>query len=399
MGKEHELKQNKTADKTPFPVYLFLTYFIFYCGHAVYNTYGTVFLSQNGFSQSVIGIMSSDATLVLVLIQPLWGVISDKSKNKNRIAGLLIVLCGISGLAVYLMKELWWIALCTMSVAVFFSPAITLQDNCTLEMTEGTRWNFGNIRLGGTLGYLACAAVMGLIIRDYSQIYWWIALFFIPAGLMLMCMRRHVGGHRHKEEKVHYRVLLQNRPLVWLIVFNIIYFIANTFSRYYTVYYSATLGATPFMLSMTTMVSGLAEIPFFWYAGKIQKKLGIERYLIMAALSLIVKHILLCFVTNPWLVILVHALNGCGFSTFNFCILNYINENVPKSMRATSQSLNSILSTVFASILFAPVAGVCADFLGSGGTLLVGAVIMLGGIILFKCTFSRSIRKQSQTDM
>lgn len=393
------MKQNKTADKTPFPVYLFLTYFIFYCGHAVYNTYGTVFLSQNGFSQSVIGIMSSVATLVLVLIQPLWGVISDKSKNKNRIAGLLIVLCGISGLAVYLMNELWWIALCTMSVAVFFSPAITLQDNCTLEMTEGTRWNFGNIRLGGTLGYLACAAVMGLIIRDYSQIYWWIALFFIPAGLMLMCMRRHVGGHRHKEEKVHYRVLLQNRPLVWLIVFNIIYFIANTFSRYYTVYYSATLGATPFMLSMTTMVSGLAEIPFFWYAGKIQKKLGIERYLIMAALSLIVKHILLCFVTNPWLVILVHALNGCGFSTFNFCILNYINENVPKSMRATSQSLNSILSTVFASILFAPVAGVCADFLGSGGTLLVGAVIMLGGIILFKCTFSRSIRKQSQTDM
>ena len=393
------MKQNKTADKTPFPVYLFLTYFIFYCGHAVYNTYGTVFLSQNGFSQSVIGIMSSVATLVLVLIQPLWGVISDKSKNKNRIAGLLIVLCGISGLAVYLMKELWWIALCTMSVAVFFSPAITLQDNCTLEMTEGTRWNFGNIRLGGTLGYLACAAVMGLIIRDYSQIYWWIALFFIPAGLMLMCMRRHIGGHRHKEEKVHYRVLLQNRPLVWLIVFNIIYFIANTFSRYYTVYYSATLGATPFMLSMTTMVSGLAEIPFFWYAGKIQKKLGIERYLIMAALSLIVKHILLCFVTNPWLVILVHALNGCGFSTFNFCILNYINENVPKSMRATSQSLNSILSTVFASILFAPVAGVCADFLGSGGTLLVGAVIMLGGIILFKCTFSRSIQKQSQTDM
>lgn len=393
------MKQNKTADKTPFPVYLFLTYFIFYCGHAVYNTYGTVFLSQNGFSQSVIGIMSSVATLVLVLIQPLWGVISDKSKNKNRIAGLLIVLCGISGLAVYLMKELWWIALCTMSVAVFFSPAITLQDNCTLEMTEGTRWNFGNIRLGGTLGYLACAAVMGLIIRDYSQIYWWIALFFIPAGLMLMCMRRHVGGHRHKEEKVHYRVLLQNRPLVWLIVFNIIYFIANTFSRYYTVYYSATLGATPFMLSMTTMVSGLAEIPFFWYAGKIQKKLGIERYLIMAALSLVVKHILLCFVTNPWLVILVHALNGCGFSTFNFCILNYINENVPKSMRATSQSLNSILSTVFASILFAPVAGVCADFLGSGGTLLVGAVIMLGGIILFKCTFSRSVRKQSQTDM
>lgn len=393
------MKQNKAADKTPFPVYLFLTYFIFYCGHAVYNTYGTVFLSQNGFSQSVIGIMSSIATLVLVLIQPLWGVVSDKSKNKNRIAGLLVVLCGISGLAVYLMKELWWIALCTMSVAVFFSPAITLQDNCTLEMTEGTRWNFGNIRLGGTLGYLVCAAVMGLFIRDYGQIYWWIALFFIPAGLMLMCMRRHVGGYRHKEEKIRYRVLLQNKPLVWLIVFNIIYFIANAFSRYYTIYYSSKLGATPFMLSMATMVSGLAEIPFFWYAGKIQKKLGIERYLIMAALSLVIKHILLCFVTNPWLVILVHALNGCGFSTFNFCILNYINENVPKSMRATSQSLNSILSTVFASILFAPVAGVCADFLGSGGTLLVGAVIMLGGIILFKCTFSRSVRKQSQTDM
>ena len=393
------MKQTQTVERTPFPIYLFLTYFIFYCGHAVYNTYGTVFLSQNGFSQTLIGMMSSAATLVLVLIQPLWGVISDRSKNKNRIAGLLIALCGISGIAVYLMKDLWWIALCTMAVAVFFSPAITLQDNCTLEMTEGPRWDFGNIRLGGTLGYLACAAVMSLFIKDYNLIYWWIALFFIPAGLLLMCMHHHVGGHRRKEEKVQYRVLLQNKPLIWLIVFNIIYFVANSFSKYYTVYYSTELGATSFMLSMTTVVSGLAEIPFFWYAGKIQKKLGIERYLILAALSLILKHVLLCFVTDPWIAILVHALNGCGFSTFNFCVLNYINENVPKSMRATSQSLNGILSTVFSSIIFAPVAGFCADFLGSGGTLLAGAGIMLAGIILFKCTFSRSIRRQSQTVM
>ena len=51
----------------------------------MYNTFLNLFLYNHGMQMDQIGFLSSFSTLVLVLIQPLWGVLSDKSKSKNRL--------------------------------------------------------------------------------------------------------------------------------------------------------------------------------------------------------------------------------------------------------------------------------------------------------------------------
>ena len=77
----------------PFPIKMFLIYVLFYAGQAMYNVYLNLFLDQNGFSKTQLGLLSSVSTIVLVLVQPLWGVLSDKSKSKNQIVGMLLLIC------------------------------------------------------------------------------------------------------------------------------------------------------------------------------------------------------------------------------------------------------------------------------------------------------------------
>ena len=79
--------------------------------------------------------------------QALWGVLSDKSKSKNQIVGMLLLICSIVGLAFYASKTALWLALCVLLFNVFFNPAVTLQDNYTLEMLEGGKWDFGTDKL------------------------------------------------------------------------------------------------------------------------------------------------------------------------------------------------------------------------------------------------------------
>ena len=75
-----------------FPIHIFLIYVIFYAGHAFYNTYNTLFLYGSGLTQEQIGMISSVFTAILIFIKPMWGVISDRSKNKARIIGVLLII-------------------------------------------------------------------------------------------------------------------------------------------------------------------------------------------------------------------------------------------------------------------------------------------------------------------
>lgn len=373
-----------------FPLRIFLVYVIFYAGQAMYNTYLNLFLTDTGFSMTAIGAVQSAATIVLVLIQPLWGVLSDKSRSKSRIVGVLALATALVCLSFYASKLSLWLAICVMLFSVFFYPAMTLQDNYTLEYLEGGRWDFGHVRLGGTLGYAFCAMLVGFIIgSNYGQIFWMMSIFFLAAGVMYFTLPQ-VRGHRQKHEKLRYSVLLKDKPLVCMLVFNILYFLGTAFYfQFYPIYFRDVLGASSRLLGMLSFCSAMSEVPFFWFAYKIERKFGVERVMLFAGLATALRWFLLFFVTNHGLILCVNLLSGCGYVGFSYCLIKYINDTVPKGMRATAQSLNAILGTIFSRILFAPLGGALSDLFGVRTMLLVAGVAMLCGVAFFRLVFRR----------
>lgn len=386
--------------KDQFPAKMFLIYIIFYAGQAMYNTYLNLFLKQSGFSMTAIGAVLSASTIVLVLIQPLWGILSDKSQSKNKIIGFLCLSVAIVCLSFYAFNTSFWLAFCVMLFTVFFTPTFTLQDNYTLELLEKSKWDFGHIRLGGTLGYAVCAMLVGFVIGDnYKSIFWMMSIFFVVVGFMYFRLPK-IKGHRNKHEKVKYTTLLKDKPLVCMLIFNIIYFMGTSFYfQFYPIYFREQLGATSQMVGMLSFVSAMSEIPFFWYAYKIEKRFGIEKVMLFAGIATALRWFLLFFVSNHYLVLAINLLSGCGYVGFSYCLIKYINDTVPKGMRATAQSLNAILGTIFSRIIFAPLGGVLGDMFGVRNILIAGSLIMFIGVIFFKLTFKKAVlQKQAMNN-
>ncbi|MCI8406669.1 MAG: MFS transporter [Oscillospiraceae bacterium] len=365
-----------------------MVYVIFYAGQAMYNTYLNLFLNDSGFNMSAIGLVQSAATLALVLVQPLWGVLSDKSKSKNRIISLLALVTALVCLSFYAFRAALWLAFCVMLFTVFFNPIITLQDNYTLEYLEGRKWDFGHIRLGGTLGYAICAMLVGFVIgTNYGQIFWMMSIFFLAVCACYMTLPQ-VEGHRQKHEKVKYSILLKDRPLRWMLVFNVIYYLGTAFYfQFYPLYFRNELGASTRLVGMLTFFSAMSEVPFFWFAHKLEKKFGVKRIMLFAGAATALRWFLLFFISEPVAVLFINMLSGCGYVGFSYCLIKYINDTVPKSMRATAQSLNAILGTIFSKILFAPLGGVLSDLLGIRVMLLTAGIVMLCGVTLFAIAF------------
>ena len=365
-----------------------MVYVIFYAVQAMYNTYLNLFLNDSGFNMSAIGLVQSAATLALVLVQPLWGVLSDKSKSKNRIISLLALVTALVCLSFYAFRAALWLAFCVMLFTVFFNPIITLQDNYTLEYLEGRKWDFGHIRLGGTLGYAICAMLVGFVIgTNYGQIFWMMSIFFLAVCACYMTLPQ-VEGHRQKHEKVKYSILLKDRPLRWMLVFNVIYYLGTAFYfQFYPLYFRNELGASTRLVGMLTFFSAMSEVPFFWFAHKLEKKFGVKRIMLFAGAATALRWFLLFFISEPVAVLFINMLSGCGYVGFSYCLIKYINDTVPKSMRATAQSLNAILGTIFSKILFAPLGGVLSDLLGIRVMLLTAGIVMLCGVTLFAIAF------------
>lgn len=380
-----------------FPVNIFLIYIIFYAGQAMYNTYLNLFLTQSGFTMTAIGAVQSASTIVLVLIQPFWGILSDKSKSKNQIIGFLCFTVSLVCLSFYAFQTSLWIAFCVMLFTVFFTPTFTLQDNYTLELLENSKWDFGHIRLGGTLGYAVCAMLVGFVIgSSYKSIFWMMSLFFVVAGTMYFRLPK-VEGHRQKHEKVKYTTLLKDKPLLCMLGFNIVYFMGTSFYfQFFPVYFNQELGATSQMVGMLSFFSALSEVPFFWFAYKIEKKFGVEKVMIFAGLATALRWFLLFFVTNQYMILGINLLSGCGYVGFSYCLIKYINDTVPKGMRATAQSFNALLGTIFSRIIFAPIGGALGDIFGVRNILVVSGFIMLAGVVIFKLTFHRVVESQKK---
>lgn len=385
--------------KERFPFKIFLIYVIFYAGQAMYNTYLNVFLRSVGFEVSQIGQIQAVGTILLVIIQPLWGIISDKSKSKNRVIGLLLVLTAIVCISYYFFQTALWLTACVVLFSVFFYPAMTLQDNYTLELLSESRWDFGNIRLGGTIGYSVCALLVGMFIGvNYKNIFWIMALFFILTGISYFTLPR-VEGHRSKNEKVKYTVLLKDKALMWMLGFNVVYSMGvSFFFQFYPIYFTESLHASSKMLGALTFTSAMSELPFFWFAYKLEQKFGTKKVMLFAGFVTAIRWLLLLFVTNHFLVLAVNMLSGCGYVGFSYCLIKYINDTVNKNMKATAQSFNAILGTIFSKIIFAPLGGWLSEIIGFKSILLIGSIFTFVGSLLFMIFFKPKPKSALQTN-
>ena len=55
-----------------FPAHFFLLYILFYSGQAMYGVYFNLYLSNIGFSNTMIGLLTALSTLLLLIAQPFW---------------------------------------------------------------------------------------------------------------------------------------------------------------------------------------------------------------------------------------------------------------------------------------------------------------------------------------
>lgn len=376
-----------------FPIGLFALFTVFFSSLALIGSYMNLYLDSTGLTKSEIGLTVSISTACLLLIQPIWGLLSDKSRNKNRLLVFMLALAAGAALLIPQLSGLWLLVGGVCLVTVFYNPIQPLLENLALEELEGSHWDYGQIRMGGTFGFSIMVLVAGVLLRDnYQMVFPAVAVILLASAVMILRMPP-VRGHRHGENRAPVREVFRDPILRSLMLYFLLFVLtANVFYSFYPIYF-VSIGGNSAWVGLMLFVCAISEIPFFFFAGALVKRLGLYRMILLSGLATALRWFLIFSFSHPVFIVLAGLLHGVGFVPIGYGVAIHINRHLPKELRATAQSLVALMTAFFSRVVFGYAGGVACDAFGIRNVLLIASGVMLLATALFAVGYQRAIRK------
>lgn len=331
--------------------------FLYFALLAMFVSFLPVYLDAQGLPATKIGLIIGTGGFIAIFSQPLWGMISDRTKTIKKVMLLLLGCSTIVGYLLYASSSFIVLLLFTMLMYFFLMPLDPLTESLNFQTAEANGVSYGSIRTFGAVGY----AVMSLAVGYTTQYFGINSLAFLFAGIgiisILICLPLPDAPVTGKPISLKsLRNFLSNKETIWFMLLIFIVAVPQRINDTFLGVYIRKLGGTPDMVGLAWFLAAGSEILVFalsfWWLRK-GKELAIISF---AAVFYFIRFFLSAWVTDPHILVYLQLLQTFTFPIFYSAAIQYLYRIVPEEWRATGQ-------TVLA-ILFFGVSGIVASYLG-----------------------------------
>ena len=330
----------------------FLMYNFYYLSWAVFSALISVYLLDKDFKASEVSLVVSTSFLTSMIFQPVIGMFSDRYDVK-KVNFVLFTLAGIGGLAFMFASSL-------ITITIGYSFVLTLINgtNPVMEkIASSSPYQYGKIRIWGTIGYATGSWLAGMIYQLISPS----AIFICFIITMILCIIGLLGTQtpselgQNNEEKTKTSTLFHNyKYLYYLIIAAIFQGITNMANTYIPAMFQND-GLKVSLVSTILSFAVLCEAPLVLFSHKFMDKLTNKRLLIIAYSMITIQF--LCYALNVWLplkVIITLITKHPSGMLFIMINLKIVSTLVPKEHQITAlafvQTLRNLSSIIFQNI-------------------------------------------------
>ena len=362
----------------------FLMYNFYYLSWAIFSALISIYLLDKGFKASEVSLVVSTSFLTSMIFQPVIGMFSDRYDVK-KVNFVLFTLAGIGGLAFMFASSL-------ITITIGYSFVLTLINgtNPVMEkIASSSPYQYGKIRIWGTIGYATGSWLAGMIYQLISPS----AIFICFIITMILCIIGLLGTQtpselgQNNEEKTKTSTLFHNyKYLYYLIIAAIFQGITNMANTYIPAMFQND-GLKVSLVSTILSFAVLCEAHLFLFSHKFMDKLSNKRFLIIAYSMITIQF--LCYALNVWLplkVIITLITKHPSGMLFIMINLKIVSTLVPKEHQITALAFVQTLRNL-SSIIFQNIAGQILDISSYQILFALSLIVIVVGfvlVILFK---------------
>ncbi|XP_002138602.2 major facilitator superfamily domain-containing protein 6 [Drosophila pseudoobscura] len=252
--------------------------------------------------------------------------------------------------------KFWLYVLLLFIGTIGFNVTNSISDACCFDLLgDEEQDKYGAQRVWGTIGFGATALLAGIVVDLWTAD----AVKSLTPALIIMCVFStldlvsvsklklpKLGGSDTIAKDVWQ--LVRQPPIVVFLVFATIAGIIDSFIIYFMFWHVEQVAEETGYMHQIKLIEGLVvaaeclagEVPFFFYSGKIIKKLGYVHCMSMCFFFYAVRLSLIAWIPNPWYLVGVELFfQGITYALCYTCIVAYASAVAPPGTSSTVQGL------------------------------------------------------------
>lgn len=308
---------------------------------AAMTTYWPVWLESRGMGAVEIGALLTVAQWIKVPGTLLTGYLAGRHLGAALLMPGLALIAALA-MALFSQAEGFWALLILTGCFAFVWPALLpLGDSLTLAAANRHGFDYGRVRLWGSISYMAAAVVIGLLVREggAAAIYLFVIGGCIATVLATLAIPRERIAARPATPSAGMRALLGNR------IFLLFLLVAGAGQLSHAVFYGFStiawrqLGIDDGAIGLLWAEGVVAEILLFMFAGRIVARVGAIGMLALGALGGLVRWPLTALAGDVGELATLQVLHALTFGATHLGAMQFMARAIPASSLATAQSL------------------------------------------------------------
>ncbi len=348
----------------------------------VFLPFWPVFLTHRGLSGAEIGTILALGTWLKVASNPALGRLADRAGQRRRVLSALAVFALIAATAFLVAEGFWALLFVHLLVFPAFQATIPIGDSRTLAAAGRHGFDYGRVRLWGSLAFLLAVLGMGEALDGRSpELVAWAVL----AGFGLLLLATRLLPESERQETPHRpapaTALLADRPfLLFLGVGALLQASHAVYYAFSAVHWTAQ-GLSPATVGWLWAEGVVAEILLFAVGGRVLARLGPLGLLLAAALGGLVRWTTLGLTTALPALAVVQALHAATFGAAHLGAMHFIARRAPAGLQSTAQGVYSAVSGGVGMGLAMAAAGALYDATGGRAFLAMAGMSAAGGVL------------------
>lgn len=368
-----------------------LVYIFIFAVTGAFITFFPVFLETRGFSSAQISTTMTMVAISKIFIMPFVAIyMTDNNKIRYYLLYSALVV-GAALASLFFVYDILYMMLLSIIIGAIFSICIPFGESYSITASsQNPKLNYGQMRLFGTLSFLASGILLGEIILFFNSQnvilpYLFIAVLVLAAGsIILPKLREEKTSIDKRKSFTEIKSLFYNKTFMSMIVGVSIAHAGHSILMSFGSIHWLKQGFTSSHVGWFWAVGGLAEITLFFYAHIIHRYFSIKTLIILSLIAGLIRWTGMSFDPPLWGVFLLQTLHAFTFGAGHLGVMRYIGEFLPHHLH---NSANLIYGAFMWGIAYAPaliIAGILYEqYQGVSYLFMLGNTVLGGAIILF----------------
>ncbi len=278
-----------------------------------------VYLRSQGLSYTSIGLLMTITSLLSSLLQPVFGAITDRYRNRKVIVSTSLLVRSLAYLFLLLSADVISMSIWYVVAGLFLAGFMPLAQSMVADLSENSRLgvSMGRYRLFGSIGWAAACILTGLLARDRLWNIFPVALVFSTLSFLVsLLLPRVESDRRSRQENIQERRDSSVKLAACFTASILISGIGMGATSSFLTISLSQLGSDPLFIGVVIAVGALLEVPAMYLGGRLSDRIGGIPVLVLGEIGLGMVYWLYGTVRNLYSYLLIQSVRGILYALF-----------------------------------------------------------------------------------